>query len=160
MMFKRLELQNCKLLLHFLVSDPAVHFTLRCRYSRTTGLSYNIKGLRSPPNITRGSYNTSRRRGRIVANLGAGANLTQLAQAACGKVDVTDPNCAEVLLLLLLTPAAYSANSTADTPGRRAYISPAQVILRLSQSCTLQVTSPRHQQQGFGLLEPMLLCVN
>jgi hypothetical protein len=39
---------------------------------------------------------------------------------------ITDPECADVLLLAL-TPAAYSSNNTADTPGRRAFISPAQV---------------------------------
>jgi hypothetical protein len=54
--------------------------------------------------------------------------MTQIAQAACNKPDVTDPECADVLLLAL-TPAAYSSNNTADTPGRRAYISPAQVRL-------------------------------
>jgi hypothetical protein len=38
------------------------------------------------------------------------------------------------VLLLALTPAAYSSNNTADTPDRRAYISPPQVRLpQLSQ---------------------------
>jgi hypothetical protein len=79
--------------------------------------------------------------------MGAGANLTQVAQAACGKGDVTDPDCAEVLLLLL-TPAAYSANSTTDTPGRRAYISPAQVIsscsVFASEACECNICSRQH----------------
>jgi hypothetical protein len=58
--------------------------------------------------------------------MGAGVNKTQIAQVACGQNDITSPECSDVLLLAL-TPAAYSSNSTADTPGRRAYISPAQV---------------------------------
>jgi hypothetical protein len=36
------------------------------------------------------------------------------------------PECIDVLLLAL-TPANYSSNSTADTPRRHAFISPAQV---------------------------------
>jgi hypothetical protein len=65
---------------------------------------------------------------RKLPNLGAGANLTQVAQAACGKDSATDPGCADVLLLAL-TPASYSSNNTADTFGQRAFISPAQVQL-------------------------------
>jgi hypothetical protein len=52
--------------------------------------------------------------------------VAQIAQAACGRDSITDAECADVLLLAL-TPAAYSSNNTADTPGRRAFISPAQV---------------------------------
>jgi hypothetical protein len=58
--------------------------------------------------------------------LGAGATLQEIAREACGKDDITDAQCVDVLLLLL-TPASYSSNNTADTPGRRAFISPAQV---------------------------------
>lgn len=53
-------------------------------------------------------------------------SLTQIAQAACGVKDITDLDCVDVLLLAL-TPSAYSSNNTADTPGRNAFISPAQV---------------------------------
>jgi hypothetical protein len=49
-----------------------------------------------------------------------------MAKAACGKDQLSDPACSDVLLLAL-TPAAYSSNNTAHTPGRRAFISPAQV---------------------------------
>jgi hypothetical protein len=65
---------------------------------------------------------------RKVATLGAAANTTEVAQKACGKDIITDPECADVLLLAL-TPSSYSSNSTTDTPGRRAFISTAQVRL-------------------------------
>jgi hypothetical protein len=58
------------------------------------------------------------------------ANTEQIARAACGKADVADPQCIDVLLLLL-TPDAYNSNNTADTPGGRAFISPAQVRCRI-----------------------------
>jgi hypothetical protein len=88
--------------------------------------------MRSPPNATRRSYVTSRRRRGTVGNLGAGVNSTQIARAACGKADVADPQCIDTLLLAL-TPDAYSSNNTADTPGGRAFISPAQVR---AESCS------------------------
>jgi hypothetical protein len=53
-------------------------------------------------------------------------NASQIAQEACNTTDILDPDCIDVLLLAL-TPAAYSSNNTADTPGRLALISPAQV---------------------------------
>ncbi|WIA14374.1 hypothetical protein OEZ85_002903 [Tetradesmus obliquus] len=89
------------------------------------GLTYAPKGLKSAPNAMRRSYSVSRGRARVVANLGAGINVTQLAQAACNTTNVADPSCEDVLLLAL-TPARYSSNNTADTSGRRALISPAQ----------------------------------
>lgn len=61
-----------------------------------------------------------------MAALPAGATTKQIAQAACRKDNLADLQCADVLLLAL-TPASYSSNNTADTPGRRAFISPAQV---------------------------------
>ncbi|WIA14333.1 hypothetical protein OEZ85_002863 [Tetradesmus obliquus] len=94
-------------------------------FDRGTGLSYAPKGLKAAPNATRRSYSVSRGRARVVANLGAGVNITQLAQAACNTANVADPSCEDVLLLAL-TPAKYSSNSTADTPGCRTFISPAQ----------------------------------
>jgi hypothetical protein len=94
--------------------------------SRTTGLVYAERGLRSPPNVTRRGYLITRTKSRVLANLGAGANMRQIAQAACNKNNITDPDCVDVLLLAL-TPASYSSNNTADTPGRRAFIGPAQV---------------------------------
>jgi hypothetical protein len=63
----------------------------------------------------------------VIASLGAGVNTTRLAQAACGKDNVADPQCVDTLLLAL-TPSSYSANNTAETPGRVALISPAQVL--------------------------------
>jgi hypothetical protein len=54
--------------------------------------------------------------------------MRQLAQRLCRRDDITGPICADALLLAL-TPAFYSSNNTADTPGRRAFISPAQVKL-------------------------------
>jgi C1A family cysteine protease len=76
----------------------------------------------------------------LLRSLGAGANITQIAQAACDKNDITDPVCVDVLLLGL-TPAAYSSNNTADTPGRRAYISPAQDQLACSSCVGFAVTA-------------------
>jgi hypothetical protein len=95
-----------------------------CSFS--TGLQYKGKGLGASPNATRRAYGIGRRKRDVLGNLGAGLNLTQIAQAACGVHDITDPQCVDVLLLAL-TPSAYSSNSTADTPGHRAFISPAQV---------------------------------
>jgi C1A family cysteine protease len=63
-----------------------------------------------------------------VRNLGApGTDITdqQLSVQGCGTAVVTDPDCFNVLLLVL-TPASYSSNNTKDTPGRLAFISPAQ----------------------------------
>lgn len=88
--------------------------------------------MRSPPNATRRSYVYSRLKRGILSNLGAGANTTQIARAACGKDNVTeDPACSDVLLLAL-TPDAYNSNNTADTPGGLALISPAQVSVLVS----------------------------
>jgi hypothetical protein len=96
--------------------------------SRSTGLNYAEKGLKSSPNATRRGYSASRGRADRVRSLGSTANpdVAQIAREACGKDSITDPACTDVLLLTL-TPAAYSSNNTADTPGRRAFISPAQV---------------------------------
>jgi hypothetical protein len=96
---------------------------------RTTGLIYAEKGLDSPPNATKRVYSVVGGRARKVVSLGAAANTTQIAQTACGKDSIVDPDCADVLLQAL-PPAAYSSNNTADTPGRRAFISPAQVRLQ------------------------------
>jgi hypothetical protein len=48
--------------------------------------------------------------------------------AECGGdlESLANPSCSD-MLLLALTPGKYSSNNTADTPGRRAFISPAQV---------------------------------
>jgi hypothetical protein len=62
----------------------------------------------------------------VLRNLGAGATLQEIVREACGNEDITNAECVDVLLLLL-TPASYSSNNTADTPGRRAFVSPAQV---------------------------------
>jgi hypothetical protein len=105
-----------------------------CR--RTTGLIYAEKGLRSSPNATRRGYSVVRGRASKVANLGAAANITQIAQEDCGKDSITDPECADVLLLALM-PAAYSSNNTADTPSRRAFISPIQVRLPIQFGISL-----------------------
>uniref|UniRef100_A0A383WDS0 Uncharacterized protein n=1 Tax=Tetradesmus obliquus TaxID=3088 RepID=A0A383WDS0_TETOB len=110
-----------------------------CTAKRCTDLLYEARGMRSPPNATRRSYVTSRNRRRTINNLGAGANTEQIAKAACGKLNiygtdgVPDVECIDVLLLAL-TPDAYSSNNTADTPGARAFISPAQV--RVPKPCT------------------------
>jgi hypothetical protein len=103
------------------------------------GLTYAPKGLKSAPNATRRDYRVSRGRARTVANLGAGVNITELAQAACNTPNIADPSYEDVLLLAL-TPARYSSNSTADTSGRRAFISPAQVRCRTKQ-CVLQLAA-------------------
>jgi hypothetical protein len=58
--------------------------------------------------------------------MGAVSGTEEIARAACNNTNVMDSQCIDVLLLLL-TPEAYSSNKTADTPGRRAFISPAQV---------------------------------
>lgn len=57
---------------------------------------------------------------------GALADASQLPKP-CAKSNMThpDPECADALLLAL-TPSKYSSNSTADTPGGFAFISPAQ----------------------------------
>uniref|UniRef100_A0A383W5T9 Peptidase C1A papain C-terminal domain-containing protein n=1 Tax=Tetradesmus obliquus TaxID=3088 RepID=A0A383W5T9_TETOB len=89
------------------------------------GLLYAEKGLRSPPNATRRGYRYSRSRKQLVTNLGASGNMTRLTQAACGKLGLASPECIDVLLLTL-TPAAYSSNNTKDTPGGQAFISPAK----------------------------------
>jgi hypothetical protein len=94
-----------------------------CSFS--TGLQYKGKGLGAAPNATRRAYVINRRQRDILGNLGAGLSLTDIARAACGVDDITDDGCVDVLLLAL-TPAAYSSNSTADTRGH-AFISPAQV---------------------------------
>uniref|UniRef100_A0A383W070 Peptidase C1A papain C-terminal domain-containing protein n=1 Tax=Tetradesmus obliquus TaxID=3088 RepID=A0A383W070_TETOB len=94
-----------------------------CSYA--TGLLYKGKGLAAAFNATRSTYRISRNKRAILGNLGAGLNLTQIAQAACGVKDITDPECVDVLLLAL-TPSAYSSNNPADTPGRRGSVSPAQ----------------------------------
>lgn len=91
----------------------------------STGLQYKGKGLGAAPNATRRNYRISRNKRDLLGNLGAGLSLTQIAQAACGVKDTTDLDCVDVLLLAL-TPSAYSSNNTADTPGRNAFISPAQ----------------------------------
>jgi hypothetical protein len=88
------------------------------------------KGLKSAPNATWCDY-----RARVVANLGAGVNIKQLAQAACNTMNVADPSCEDVLLLAL-THAKYSSNTTANTPGRRAFISPAQVPVPIGLMCS------------------------
>lgn len=62
----------------------------------------------------------------MLSNLGAGMSSAQIAQAACNTSNILDADCTDVLLLAL-TPASYSPNNTADTPGRVALISPAQV---------------------------------
>jgi hypothetical protein len=82
--------------------------------------------MKSPPNATRKGYFNGRRKAGILKNLGAGLSATQIAQAVCGVPNILDPNCIDVLLLAL-TPAAYSSNNTADTPAGYAFISPAQV---------------------------------
>jgi hypothetical protein len=94
--------------------------------STPTGLQYKDKGLGTSSNATRRSYGSGRRKRDLLGNLGAGVNITEIAQVACGQNDITHPKCSKVLLLAL-TPAAYSSNNTADTPGRRGFISPAQV---------------------------------
>jgi hypothetical protein len=102
------------------------YLLLCCSDSRTTGLKYNAeKGLRSPPNATRPSYRFSRSKANILRNLGASTEA-EVAQAVCGQDAIAGADCLN-LLLLGLTPAAYSSNNTADTPRRRAFISPAQV---------------------------------
>jgi hypothetical protein len=97
--------------------------------SRTTGLKYTAtKGLKAPRNITRPGYRSARLQAEKVRNLGAtGAVVTdkELSLAACGSDNVEDPKCLDIVLQAL-TPAAYSSNNSADTPGGRAFISPAQ----------------------------------
>uniref|UniRef100_A0A383V630 Peptidase C1A papain C-terminal domain-containing protein n=1 Tax=Tetradesmus obliquus TaxID=3088 RepID=A0A383V630_TETOB len=90
-----------------------------------TGLKYKGKGLSSPPNATRRGYGYIRRKRDVLANLGAGMNTSQIAHEACNTTDILERDCIDVLLLSL-TPAAYSSNNTADTPGGLALISPAQ----------------------------------
>jgi hypothetical protein len=62
----------------------------------------------------------------FVQSLGANSNAARIAQVACNSTNILDPECIDVLLLAL-TPTTYSSNSSADTPGRRFLISPAQV---------------------------------
>jgi hypothetical protein len=94
--------------------------------SRATGLQFVQLGLKSSPNTTRSTYRSIMGQRAELMKMKAGATPQQIAQAVCRKDDLTDPACADALLLGL-TPSAYSSNSTADTPGRRAFISPAQV---------------------------------
>lgn len=98
---------------------------LRVAPGYTTGLKYIDKGLASSPNATKRSYAFSRRKRDVLSNLGAGMSSAQIAQAACNTSNILDADCTDVLLLAL-TPASYSSNNTADTPGRVALISPAQ----------------------------------
>jgi hypothetical protein len=63
-----------------------------------------------------------------VRNLGLSEiviNDKVLAQNACETDSIEDPECYDALLLAL-TPSAYSSNNTEDTPGGRAFISPAR----------------------------------
>jgi hypothetical protein len=119
------SIENCTALNFIALPAPP---TCDAVCSRSTGLYYAERGLRTPINATIRGYRVSSGRANRVRNLGSTANpdATQIARAACGKDSITDPECADVLLLAL-TPAAYSSNNTADTPGRRAFISPAQV---------------------------------
>jgi hypothetical protein len=114
-----------------------------CR--RSTGLTYAEKGLRSAPNATRRSISISRGRRDAVANLGAEVDARELAQKACNKNNLADPQCVDTLLLAL-TPAAYSSNNRA--PGGRAFISPAQVRLTGQHcvACTVLIwyANPRY----------------
>jgi hypothetical protein len=115
------------LLLHVLVLLLLMMMLMAVESSgRKTGLIYNAaKGLRSPPNATRPGYRISRGKANILRNLGASTE-TEVAQRVCGLDAIGGADCLN-LLLLGLTPGAYSSNNTADTPGRRAFISPAQV---------------------------------
>jgi hypothetical protein len=98
----------------------------------TTGLIYNEKFLKASKNNTRRGYAYGRTKADVLKSLGAkGPNAvskTELALAACDSSNI-GPECADVLLLAL-TPASYSSNSTADTPGGHALISPAEVPFR------------------------------
>lgn len=99
--------------------------SLKQTLDRTTGLIYNAqKGLRSPPNATRPGYRFSRSKANILRSLGSSTEA-EVAQAVCGQDAISGADCLS-WLLLGLTPAAYSSNNTADTPRRRAFISPAQ----------------------------------
>jgi hypothetical protein len=115
--------------------------------SRTTGLEYNAKdGLRSPPNVTRPGYRTSRGKANIPRNLGA-ATEAEVAQKVCGQATIAGADCLN-WLLLGLTPAAYSSNNTADTPGRRAFISPAQVQITATLVPLAHVQACQAEGQG------------
>lgn len=122
---------------HVSCCDGMMCLCASCR--RKTGLLYQDKGLRSPPNNTRRGYSLSRGKASTVRNLGAGSNATQIARAACSKDNILDSECIDVLLLAL-TPSSYSSNDTRDTPGRRSCISPAQVS---SMQCMTHVCCPQ-----------------
>jgi hypothetical protein len=142
-----------------LLDNALQHNRPACACSRfTTGLKYEPKGLASAPNVTRRNYGVGRTRKGVLANLGADATLQELAQAACGTDDIADQECVDVLLLTL-TPAAYSSNSTADTPGRRAFVSPAQVgdTAMLKESSGLRFGGKRSSQSSSCLLATALL---
>ncbi|KAF6257657.1 hypothetical protein COO60DRAFT_1695321 [Scenedesmus sp. NREL 46B-D3] len=110
-------------------SHGTPHRELMQVQERTAGLLPPAdRGLRSPRNLTRRGYRAHRTRAAQTRNLGAKAaavSAEQVARAACGKTNIRDPECFDVLLLML-TPPSYSSNATADTPGSRAFISPAQ----------------------------------
>jgi hypothetical protein len=114
--------------------------------------------MRSPRNVTKISYQASRRLAEKVSTMGARGPVTpeQLAaalQASCARAGIADTSCEDVLLLAL-TPSAYSSNDTADTPGSQAFISPAQVRLShntggrchgMSTGCTTSPAQVTHQ---------------
>jgi hypothetical protein len=117
-----------------------------CR--RKTGLLYQGEGLRSAPNTTRRGYSLLRSRAAILRTLGAGSNATRIVQAACDTAGMSDPECIDVLLLDL-TPASYSSNDSAVTPGRRFLISPAQVST--AGSLNAQQSAAAGQLDGHAL---------
>jgi hypothetical protein len=98
-------------------------FVLNCSFK--TGLIVQI-GLGSSANKSRASYGSMRGQRNRLEQMRLGASPEQVARAVCGKNDLSGQNCTDPLLLAL-TPSSYSSNSTADTPGGRAFISPAQV---------------------------------
>jgi hypothetical protein len=105
--------------------------------SRGTGLAFAPKGLQAAPGVLRQGYKTMRMGAVAVSKLQA-PSRTQIAREACKKDDIKDPSCTDVLLLLL-TPESYSSNNTADTPNRRAFISPSQVCCKLDCSAAAYV---------------------
>jgi hypothetical protein len=80
--------------------------------------------VQSPKNCTRRGCGKSI--SDKIGNLKSPLLAEELAQQACNSMNFVELECTEGLLLAMM-PANYSSNNTADTPGGKAFIRPAQV---------------------------------
>ncbi|WIA36837.1 hypothetical protein OEZ86_008091 [Tetradesmus obliquus] len=97
---------------------------LTCVPRFSTGLELEDEDrVRNPRNCTKPGPRCTTRNPN--PNLGSPLSVKELAQRACGRDDVNEPDCIEGLWLMIL-PDSYNSNSTADTPGGNRLVRPAQ----------------------------------